>query len=52
MENRKLESGDEYLSIIILNNIKVAAFKNKQKNDPKQPDYIGNGVAVWKSSKK
>jgi len=52
MENQKLEQNEEYLSIIVLGNIKIAAFKNKQKTDSKQPDYVGNGVAIWKSYKK
>ncbi len=52
MENQKLEQGEEFLSIVVLGNIKIAAFKNKQKSDPKQPDYVGNGIAVWLAHKK
>ena len=30
----------------------MAAFKNKEKKNPKEPDYKGDGVAVWISIKK
>lgn len=52
MENKKLESGTEYLTIQIVGLNKIAAFKNTQKTDPKQPDFVSNGVAVWISKKK
>jgi hypothetical protein len=52
MENQKLEQGEEYLSIQIVGLNKLVAFKNKGKTDPKQPDFISNGVAVWISKKK
>ena len=51
----KLKPGDKYLSIQILgkNGINVAAFKNPKKADnPKAPDYTGNGVAVWITEKR
>lgn len=48
----KLEVGEKYLTISILGSIKVAAFKNKNKTESKQPDYVGNGVAVWISEKR
>ena len=40
---------EKYLSIQILgkDGIKLAAFKNKDKKNDKQPDYIGYGVAIW-----
>ena len=47
----ELELGEKYLSIAILNSIKIAAFKNKDKKNPKEPDYKGNGVAVWVNTK-
>ena len=49
---RKLEVGDTYLSISVLGSIKLAAFKNTNKKDAKEPDYTGNGVAVWINHKK
>jgi len=49
---KPLEVGEKYLSISVLGQIKLAAFKNKNKSDGKEPDYTGNGVAVWINSKK
>jgi hypothetical protein len=38
----------KYLTIHLLDgSIKVAAFKNEKKTKDEQPDYVGNGVAVW-----
>ncbi len=51
-EKKKLEPGEKYLSIVLLDSIKVAAFKNKNKKNPKEPDYRGNGVVVWVNTKK
>lgn len=51
-EARKLEAGDKYLSISILGQIKLAAFKNKDKKSAKSPDYTGQGVAVWINEKR
>lgn len=51
-ETNKLEAGEKYLSISLLNgSIKVAAFKNKNKKSSKEPDYKGDGVAVWINEK-
>ena len=48
-----MEAGEKYLSVVLLNSIKVAAFKNKDKKaGDKQPDYKGNGVAIWINEKK
>lgn len=54
MENtsKKLAPGEKYLSISVLGQIKLAAFKNKDKKDSKSPDYTGNGVAVWVNEKR
>jgi len=48
----KLNPGDKYLSISVLGQIKLAAFKNQNKKDSKSPDYVGNGVAVWVNEKR
>ena len=49
----KLEVGEEYLTISILGNqIKLTAFPNKEKTEAKQPDFKGDGVAVWISKKR
>lgn len=53
MENRKLEAGEKYLSVIIScgsAQIKFAAFQNKNKKD-KEPDFKGRDIAVWVSKK-
>lgn len=46
-----LAVGEKYLSISLLGTIKLAAFKNKDKKTPQSPDYVGNGVAIWVSTK-
>lgn len=48
----KLEVGEKYIRIKILDGIYVSAFKNKEKKNPNEPDYAGNGVAVWITAKK
>jgi len=50
--SRTLAVGEKYLSISVLGQIKLAAFKNKNKKNAKEPDYTGNGVAVWINEKK
>ena len=42
---------EKYLTIVLLDSIRVAAFKNTNK-EGKQPDYKGNGVAVWVNEKR
>jgi len=48
----KLEIGETYLSISLLGSVNCAAFKNKHKKNDTDPDYIGNGIAIWKKTKK
>jgi len=48
----KLKVGEKYLSIMLAGHNPVAAFKNKDKKKPSEPDYKGNGVAVWICEKK
>jgi len=48
----KLEVGEKYLSIKLVGHESVTAFKNKDKTNPKAPDYKGDGVAVWVREKK
>ena len=48
----KLDVGEKYLNIVLLNDIKVVAFPNKQKTSANQPDFKGDGVAVWVNEKK
>jgi len=40
---------EKYLSISLLgkNGIKINAFKVKEKKTENDPDYRGDGVAVW-----
>jgi len=52
MEKTKLNTGEKYLSISLLGQIKLAAFPNKAKTSSKDPDFIGNGIAIWVNAKK
>lgn len=52
MEKKKLEVGERYLSIKLLNSISVAAFRNKNKSKPEHPDYVGHGICIWINKKK
>lgn len=55
MTNEKLSVGDKYLSIRIQFGgvtFKLPAFKVKEKKNPAEPDYKGQNVAVWISTKK
>jgi len=49
--NNALEVGEKYLSISLLGQIKLACFPNKNKAKPSDPDYTGNGIAVWINEK-
>lgn len=51
-QTRGLPIGEKYLSISVLGQIKLTAFKNKNKTEAKHPDYTGNGVAVWINEKR
>jgi len=42
----------KYLSISVLGQIKLVAFKNQNKKQSNEPDYIGNGIAIWVNEKK
>lgn len=46
----KLQPGDKYLSVKLVGHEFVAAFKN-EKNKPEQPDYKGDGIAIWVRTK-
>lgn len=48
----KLAVGEKYLSISLAGHNPVAAFKNKDKTKPEEPDYKGYGVAIWVRIKK
>ncbi len=52
MTNKKLDEGEKYLNIKIVGHEYIAAFPNKDKKDNKEPDFKGNGVAVWVRKKK
>lgn len=49
---QKLEIGEKYLSISLLGTIKLAAFKNRNKKKPEDPDFLGNGIAIWVAKKR
>jgi len=47
-----LKEGEQYLSISMWGGqVKTAVFKNQKKNE-NDPDFIGNGFAVWINKKK
>jgi len=49
----KLNVGDVFLNVRILNSIDVAVFPNKDKKEgEKTPDYKGDGIAIWVNHKK
>ena len=53
MESKKLAIGEKYLSVSILGGqIKLGAFKVKEKKNPNEPDYRGDGIAIWINEKK
>jgi len=45
--SQQLAIGEKYLSISLLGSLNLAAFKNKNKSKPTDPDYSGNGIAIW-----
>ena len=50
---KKLEVGDKYLTISLFDGqVKLAAFKNQDKKKDTEPDYSGNGIAIWINQKK
>lgn len=49
---RQLDFGEKYLSISLLGSIKLVAFKNSNKKEATDPDFVGNGIAIWINSKK
>lgn len=48
----KLEVGEKYLRIQLAGHNVVAAFRKKDKKKQTEPDYKGDGVAVWISEAK
>lgn len=48
-----MKVGDEYVSVKLVGHESVAAFPNKDKKEgDNKPDFIANGIAVWKKKKK
>jgi len=47
----RIEVGEKYLVISILGQIRLTAFKNKQKIHHNEADYEGNGVKIWVNRK-
>ena len=43
----ELKAGEKYLSIKMAGHDFVVAFPNKDKGKVEQPDFKGDGVAVW-----
>lgn len=48
----ELQQGEKYLTVILAGHNPIAAFKNKDKKNPKEPDYKGNGLGIWINEKK
>lgn len=48
----KLKTGEKWLSVSVLGGKSIACFKNKNKKNPKEPDWRGNGVAIWVNEKR
>ncbi len=44
MENEK---PNKYLSVKILGGLTVNCFKNRDKTKDTQPDFKGDGIAIW-----
>jgi hypothetical protein len=51
-ENKKLEVGEKYLSIILLGSIRLVAFPNKEKKTENSADFVGSGIQIWVNRKK
>jgi hypothetical protein len=49
---KKLEVGEKYLSIKIIGHDYIPAYPNKDKKNENEPDFKGDGVAVWVKKKK
>ena len=53
LEDEKMEIGEKYLSIIVLGGKAITCFPNKKKvPGDKQPDFKGDGIAVWVNEKR
>ena len=50
-ENKKLDSGEEYLKIKIVGHETITAFQNKNREEG-QPHYSGYGVRIWVKKKR
>jgi hypothetical protein len=48
----KLEAGEVYLTVKLIGHEFVTAFKNKNKQSDNQPDFKGDGIAIWIKTKK
>lgn len=46
-----MKEGEKYLSVKLVGHEFVTAFPN-QKTKPEQPDFKGDGVAVWVKEKR
>jgi len=48
-----MEVGEKYLSVVVLGGKAIGCFPNKKKvAGDKQPDFKGDGVAIWVNAKK
>lgn len=47
----KLKVGEKYLSVSVLGGKGIGCFKNKDKKKKEEPDYKGDGIAIWINEK-
>lgn len=47
-----LEVGEKFLTVKLAGHMPVTAFPNKEKKADNQPDFKGDGIAVWIHAKK
>ncbi len=48
----KLQEGEKYLYVKLFNTIGMYVFQNKNKKNEREPDFKGDGVAVWVRKKR
>lgn len=46
------DENKEFLTVQILGSARVNCFRNANKKNPKEPDFRGDGVAIWINQKK
>lgn len=47
MGKKEMKAGEKYLSVKLVGHDFIAVFPNLEKTKPEQPDFKGDGIAVW-----